>query len=49
MIKLGEIKDCVFGLEIITGFAVGITFYLESSAAILELGIFRIIFDWDVE
>jgi hypothetical protein len=49
MIKLGEIGDYVFGLEAITGFAVGLTFYFEINAAILELGVFRIIIDWDVE
>jgi hypothetical protein len=32
---------------LISGFAVGLTFYWESEAAILELGIIRIVIDWD--
>lgn len=49
MLKLGEIGDYVFGLEFISGFAVGLTFYWQAQAAILELGIVRIIIDWDVD
>jgi hypothetical protein len=48
MLKLGEIGNCVFGAELIVGFAVGLTFFLENNAAILELGFFRIVIDWDV-
>lgn len=49
MIKLGEIGKYVFGLEFISGFAIGLTFYWEAQAAILELGIVRIIIDWDID
>jgi hypothetical protein len=49
MVKLGEIGDYVFGLELIVGFAVGLSFYWKSNAALLELGFFRIIIDWDVD
>jgi hypothetical protein len=49
MIRLGEIGDYVFGIELISGFAVGLTFYWESQAAILELCIVRIIIDWDTD
>ena len=49
MIRLGEIGRYVFGLELISGFAIGLTFYWEVQAAILELGIVRIIIDWDTE
>ena len=48
MVKLGEIGDYVFGIEMLVGFAVGLTFYWEANAAILELGIIRIVIDWDV-
>lgn len=47
MIKLGEIGDYIFGAELLVGFAVGLTFYWEAQAAILELGIVRIVIDWD--
>lgn len=49
MVKLGEIGNYVFGVEAVVGFAVGLTFYFESNAAILELGIIRVIIDWDTE
>jgi hypothetical protein len=49
MLKLGEIGDYVFGLELVSGFAIGLSFYWESKAAILELGIFRIVIDWDID
>jgi hypothetical protein len=49
MVKLGEIGKFVFGLEFISGFAIGLTFYWEANAAILEFGIVRIIIDWDVD
>ena len=49
MIRLGEIGRYVFGLEFISGFAIGLTFYWEAQAAILELGIVRIVIDWDTD
>jgi len=39
----------VVNIEPIVGFSVGITFYFDRQAAILEIGIIRFIFDWQAQ
>lgn len=39
-------SELLINIEPIVGFGIGLHFYFESNAAILELGIVRIIFDW---
>lgn len=39
-------SELLINIEPIVGFGIGIHFYLESNAAIIELGFVRVILDW---
>ena len=39
-------SELLINIEAIVGFGIGVHFYFESNAVIIELGIIRVILDW---